>query len=324
LSSTVDEQQQESELESQDALDYLTLANDLQRSHYYDSSLEYYDTGMTKAKGNELKCALLFNRSVAYARLDSWDKALSDVVSCLKLRPGWQPAVAWQEACLEQHAKEMDAGLSSMSDNLAQKIDVNAAHHPVEQTLPETAIPLESGSSPELAPSSMDEQPASVVHKSLETSPYGPFESPLDGVFHSDHQRETIMRMLDVLQEAEKYVDEKVAGIKSVALSHIAREHAMGTTDCSRHAVGVLDGPQTSTGMFTDEDLQVEVVLDLDFSWSVGREDDLKQRIERDLARAVDGDRRKVRVWKLSAGSVVAHVHLQPGFALGSSSEALR
>ena len=326
---------QESVLESAEAIDYLVLANDLQSSQYFESSLEYYDTGLEKAKGFELKSALLFNRSVAKARLGRWDQALHDVIECLKLRPGWEPAVNWQEACLEQFAQSMDDGLSILSDQFGLHTDT-AAH--AEAAAAKDAItPRESDSMLDPAPAAREPLTASVEQKSTDASPYGPFEtgSPVDGSFqdasHVDRQRQTIIRMLSVLQEAERYVDEKVAGIKSVALSHIAREHAAAaassesTQPRSSFAVNVgapaqgLMRGQGSKGSSPETDLQIEVVLDLDFNVMLGQEDDLKQRIERDLARAVDGDRRKLRVWKLSAGSVVAHVRMERGFAAGKS-----
>ena len=328
------EEAQESVLESAEAIDYLVLANDLQSSQYFESSLEYYDTGLEKAKGFELKSALLFNRSVAHARLRHWDQALHDVIECLKLRPGWQPAVNWQEACLEQFAQSMDDGLSTMSDQFGLHTD-NAGH--TEAAAAKDAIILrESDSMLDPAPAAREPLTTSVEQKSTDASPYGPFEtgSPVDGSFqdasHVDRQRQTIMRMLSVLQEAERYVEEKVAGIKSVGLSHIAREHAAAAASSEsvqpRSSFSVNVGApaqdpmrvQGSKGISREADLQIEVVLDLDFNVMLGQEDDVKQRIERDLARAVDGDRRKLRVWKLSAGSVVAHVRLESGFAAGS------
>jgi hypothetical protein len=63
-----------SESESQEALDYFALANDLQKSDHLESSIEYYDKGLTTAKGNLLRSALMFNRSVACGRLGVWDQ----------------------------------------------------------------------------------------------------------------------------------------------------------------------------------------------------------------------------------------------------------
>ena len=63
-----------SESESQEALDYFALANDLQKSDHLESSIEYYDKGLTTAKGHLLRSALMFNRSVACGRLGVWDQ----------------------------------------------------------------------------------------------------------------------------------------------------------------------------------------------------------------------------------------------------------
>ena len=63
-----------SESESQEALDYFALANDLQKSDHLESSIEYYDKGLTTAKGHLLRSAFMFNRSVACGRLGMWDQ----------------------------------------------------------------------------------------------------------------------------------------------------------------------------------------------------------------------------------------------------------
>jgi hypothetical protein len=63
-----------SESESQEAFDYFALANDLQKSDHLESSIEYYDKGLTTAKGHLLRSALMFNRSVACGRLGVWDQ----------------------------------------------------------------------------------------------------------------------------------------------------------------------------------------------------------------------------------------------------------
>ena len=58
----------------EEGLDYLELANDLQKSGHLESSLEYYDKGLKQATNRILRSALFFNRSVAHARLGSWGK----------------------------------------------------------------------------------------------------------------------------------------------------------------------------------------------------------------------------------------------------------
>ena len=62
--------------ESQEAIDYLALANDLQKSDHIESSIEYYDKGLTMANGDLLRSALFFNRSIACGQLGLWDQVL--------------------------------------------------------------------------------------------------------------------------------------------------------------------------------------------------------------------------------------------------------
>ena len=58
--------------ESEEALDHLALANELQKEGFVEVSIEYYNKGLFMAQGDQLKSAFVFNRSVAYARLGSW------------------------------------------------------------------------------------------------------------------------------------------------------------------------------------------------------------------------------------------------------------
>jgi len=58
--------------ESEEGLDHLALANELQKEGFVEVSIEYYNKGLVMAQGDQLKSAFVFNRSVAYARLGSW------------------------------------------------------------------------------------------------------------------------------------------------------------------------------------------------------------------------------------------------------------
>ena len=58
--------------ESEEGLDHLALANELQKEGFVEVSIEYYNKGLVMAQGDHLKSAFVFNRSVAYARLGSW------------------------------------------------------------------------------------------------------------------------------------------------------------------------------------------------------------------------------------------------------------
>ena len=68
--------------ESKEALEYLALADDLQKSSHFESAIEYYSKGLGIAKDSLLRSALLFNRSVAQARLGFWDKVCFFVNFC--------------------------------------------------------------------------------------------------------------------------------------------------------------------------------------------------------------------------------------------------
>jgi len=110
------------------------------------------------------------------------------------------------------------------------------------------------------------------------------------------------------LQDAEKYLDQKVAAIKSVALSHLIRDRASTSEPSKRQ-----NRPSATSGS-KFEVLEIQVVLDVDFSETIGCEDSIRRCIANDIALAIGGvDPRKLHVRDLRAGSIVAEVILPKG-----------
>lgn len=105
--------------------------------------------------------------------------------------------------------------------------------------------------------------PAALQKSTMAASPYGPFESgspfepPFKNASPTGDRKDTIMRILSVLQDAEKYVDERVAAIRSVALTHIARG--------PRNPQDPPNQKPNSQEDVKEQELHVQVVLDLDF-----------------------------------------------------------
>lgn len=113
------------------------------------------------------------------------------------------------------------------------------------------------------------------------------------------------------MQDAEKYVDQKVAAIKSVALSHLIRDRASTSEPSKRQ-----NRPSAKSGWKLEvlEVLEIQVVLDVDFSETVGCEDSIRICIANDIALAIGGvDPRKLHVRDLRAGSIIAEVILPKG-----------
>ena len=132
-----------------------------------------------------------------------------------------------------------------------------------------------------------------------------------------------------VLQDAEKYVDERVASIKSVALNYIAKERALTPEPPKRqNPPSTLNGvntriltdgqkglsellkPKQDEGMYDE----IQITLALDFKDSVGREQSIRASIQRDIAYAIGGDPHKIWVGPLRGGSIVAEIRLEKGF----------
>lgn len=133
-----------------------------------------------------------------------------------------------------------------------------------------------------------------------------------------------------ILQDAEKYLDQRVATIKSVALNYIAKRGTLtpeppklqNPPSASRGANThtSLDGQRGLPNLGISEhrehmyyENEIQITLDLDFSETVGREESIRASIQRDIAYAIGGDPDKVWVGALRAGSIVAEVRLEKG-----------
>ena len=121
-------------------------------------------------------------------------------------------------------------------------------------------------------------------------------------------------------------MDERVAAIRSVALSHIIHDRGFPpeTQKCmepSRIPYSAQESAssdhetkgKTENVLIDNDSLAIQVVLDLDFNETMKHEKHVRANIQKDLAYAIGGDPRKVRVWNLHAGSVIAEVVLLPG-----------
>jgi hypothetical protein len=121
-------------------------------------------------------------------------------------------------------------------------------------------------------------------------------------------------------------VEEKVAAIKSVALTHITQDQ-IHHPPIPRNPLGdtfpptsdihkILSGAEDNRKKLEQNDLdslQIQLALNLDFCETIGREDSMKQNIVHDIALAIDGDPNKICVQAMHAGSVVVDVLLQKG-----------
>ena len=267
-------------LESEEALDCLALANDLQKAGHFDSSLEYYDKGLALALSSDLQSALLFNRSVAHGRLGSWETALQDINQSISLHPGWEPAISWKETCLGKNSR------------LTDRIEAS----PI--LMPPSSPSQHSPPPPTLQPVSLRRQ---------YESPYGPIENGsalnlVQGGSPTGIRKDSFLRMMSILTDAEKFVDQKVARIQAVAIDHVTQETQIST-----------DAACCQNSLVEEEEVEIQLTLDLDFSETVGREVTFGEMIRQDLARAIGGDVNKIRVLSLEAGSIVANVLLQKG-----------
>eukprot|EP00802_Teleaulax_amphioxeia_P008397 Tamp_08406.p1 GENE.Tamp_08406~~Tamp_08406.p1 ORF type:complete len:694 (+),score=111.52 Tamp_08406:75-2084(+) len=103
----------------------LLKANDAQQSGNLEAAYRFYTTGLKTARDPELRATMLGNRSVLWARMGHWGKALEDAEEGVQLRPEWSRSHECKGAALEGLGRLEDA-LASFSKALALDADNTA------------------------------------------------------------------------------------------------------------------------------------------------------------------------------------------------------
>lgn len=86
--------------ENEEAKTLVSRANASQREGNFEGAIVLYTQALEKARSTD-QSAVLFNRSVALARMFRWEEALQDANECVKFNPNWSRGPQCQGTALE-------------------------------------------------------------------------------------------------------------------------------------------------------------------------------------------------------------------------------
>jgi len=87
--------------ESEEAKRLVSKANNCQRQEDFEGAIVIYGQALEQARNTDLRSAILFNRSVALARLLRWEESLQDANVCVRINPNWPRGPECQGTALE-------------------------------------------------------------------------------------------------------------------------------------------------------------------------------------------------------------------------------